>query len=83
MKRLLDYGNAYAKSSTWKDFALVKFCLCSLGIIIGCLIPEKWHKKVLTASGIIFIATYLPLIGKLIVIICAKQNDSETTENAV
>lgn len=35
MKRLLEIGNLYAKESDWKDFALVKICLCSMGILIG------------------------------------------------
>ena len=27
MYKLFDFGNRYARESTWKDFALVKFCL--------------------------------------------------------
>ena len=32
MKKLFDLGNRYARESTWKDFALVKLCLFSMGM---------------------------------------------------
>ena len=32
MDKLFDFGNRYARESTWKDFALVKFCLFSMGL---------------------------------------------------
>ena len=35
MRKLLDIGNRYAKESTWKDFALVKFCLFAMGLAAG------------------------------------------------
>ena len=37
MRKLLDIGNRYAKESTWKDFALVKFCLFAMGLAAGTL----------------------------------------------
>ena len=41
MRKLLNYGNEFAKQSTWKDFALLKFCLFSMGAIWGMTIPKK------------------------------------------
>ncbi len=35
MNKLFELGNQYVKESDWKDLALVKFCLCAMGIIIG------------------------------------------------
>ena len=40
MKKLLELGNDYAANSDWTDFALAKFCLCAMGILIGIGIPE-------------------------------------------
>ena len=40
MKRLFEYANEYVAQCTWKELALVKVCLCSLGIIIGLLLPS-------------------------------------------
>ncbi len=45
MNKLLDFGNRYARESTWKDFALVKFCLFSMGLTAGTQISDKHKKK--------------------------------------
>ena len=50
MKRLFELGNQYVRESDWKDLALVKFCLCAMGIMIGTQIPTK-HKKVVVAGA--------------------------------
>ena len=62
MKKLLDIGNRYAKESTWKDFALVKFCLFSMGVVVGTQIPDKHKKKAIRAAACVFISTYVPLL---------------------
>ena len=65
MFKFQDLGNRYAKESTWKDFALVKFCLFSMGLIVGALVPQKQKKKVIGASACVFLATYIPLMAKV------------------
>lgn len=64
MKNLFDAADQYAKESIWKDFALLKCCLCAMGIVIGASVPAK-HKPVLTsiAAGAV-VATYIPLMTK-------------------
>jgi hypothetical protein len=64
-RRLLDFGNEYARKSTWKDFALVKFCLFSMGLAAGTAVPKKHRKKALAASGAVFALTYIPLMYKV------------------
>ena len=66
MKKLLAFGNRYAKQSTWKDFALVKLCLFSMGLVVGTLVSEQVKKAVIGVSICIFAATYIPLIVKMI-----------------
>lgn len=65
MNKLLDFGNRYAKESTWKDFALVKFCLFSMGLAAGTQISDKNKKKVIGAAACVFAATYIPLMTKV------------------
>lgn len=65
MKNLFELGNQYAKESDWKDFALLKFCLCAMGIIIGTQVSPKYKKIVVRASAGVFIATYIPLMAKV------------------
>ncbi len=64
MKKLLDYADMFAKQSSWKDFALVKFCLCAIGVIIGVLLPKTVMLPVLIIAATVFILTYIPLMIK-------------------
>jgi len=69
MQKFLNYGDEFLKKSTWKDFALIKFCLLAMGIIVGMVIPKKAHKPVESIAILVFIATYIPLMLKLFRII--------------
>ena len=76
MKALLEFGNRYAKQSTWKDFALTKFCLFSMGLAAGMYVPEKHRKTALTAAGCLFAATYIPLMTKVCRLLLGQRSDS-------
>ena len=65
MKKLLEFGNRYAGESTWKDFAMVKFCLFSMGLIAGIFVPEKHKKAAIGGAAAVFAATYIPLMTKV------------------
>ncbi len=73
MKRLFDYANAYAKQCSWKDFALIKFCLCAIGIIIGVLLPKTVMKPALIIAGVVFVITYIPLMVKFVKLIFREK----------
>ena len=75
MKELLELGNRYAAQSDWTDFALTKFCLCAIGVMIGANIPAKNRKLAMAAAGGVFAATYIPLMKKVFVI--AKEMIAE------
>ena len=66
MKNLLAFGDRYAKQSTWKDFALVKLCLFSMGLVVGTLVSEQYKRAVIIVAICVFAATYIPLIVKMI-----------------
>lgn len=65
MRKLLDFGNRYAKESTWKDFALVKFCLFAMGLAAGTQVPDKYKKAAVGAAAGVFAVTYVPLMTKV------------------
>lgn len=65
MKSLFDYADKYLKRSDWKDLALIKFCLFSMGILAGTWIPEKKKDIARIIAAIVFTATYIPLMAKL------------------
>ena len=73
MKKLFEYANIYAKQSTWKDFALVKFCLCAIGVIIGVLLPESIRTYALIIAGMVFLITYIPLMVDFIKVILRES----------
>ena len=77
MKSLFYYANNYIKQSDWKDIAMLKFCLCAIGIIIGCKVPKKYKEPVILGSFIVFILTYIPLMKKFF---CVIANESENYE---
>jgi len=64
-RAFLDLGDNYAKESSWKDFALTKFCLFSMGLIAGTQVPEKYKKPVIGAAASVFAITYVPLMAKV------------------
>ena len=83
MKRLLELGNQYVRESDWKDLALVKFCLCAVGIMIGIQIPTK-HKKVVVAGALgVFVVTYIPLMTKLFMIAVRRREDAMLYERDI
>ena len=69
MKKLLDLADQYIAESDWKVITILKFCLLSLGILIGMTVPKKYKKPVQYGCLFIFVVTYVPLIGKLVKLI--------------
>lgn len=74
MKKLFEYGDEYAQESTWRDFALLKFCLAALGTAMGLCAPKKWKTPALIASIAVFVGTLIPLMVKFVRIILRGRN---------
>ena len=49
MRPLFDAADRYLKACTWKDMALLKFCLFGMGLLVGALLPKKQSRA---AAGI-------------------------------
>ena len=69
MEKLFRYANQYVEESDWKDMALLKLCLCAMGIIIGTHIAPKCKKSVTGVAAGVFVATYIPMMTKFVKII--------------
>jgi len=63
--KLFDIANQYCRESTWKTLAAIKFCLFSMGVIVGTLLPQSIKAAVIAVCAVVFAATYLPLMLKL------------------
>jgi hypothetical protein len=75
MRKLLDFGNRYAKESSWKDFALVKFCVFAMGLAAGTQVPDKHKKAAVGISVCVFAATYIPLMVKVFRIVVDTEKN--------
>lgn len=73
MERLFNKANKYLETCDWKDITLVKFCLFSMGILVGTQITCKQKKTVNIIATIVFIITYIPLMRKFIPILLEKE----------
>ncbi|MEY8353547.1 permease of phosphate ABC transporter [Lachnospiraceae bacterium 54-53] len=72
MKNFMDCADAYVRKCDVKDFALLKICLCAVGIMIGLSIPEKKKKLPLAAAGVVFVFSYILLMAGFIKI-CMEE----------
>ena len=63
MKILFDAADVYLKQSNWKDLALVKFCLFSMGLLCGLIAKKKNSKGLALGAFAVFITTYVALMA--------------------
>lgn len=63
MKRIFDCADRYVQSRDWKMIALLKFCLCSIGALLGLAVPGKHKKNAGCFAAGVFLATYIPLMA--------------------
>ncbi|WP_349947612.1 permease of phosphate ABC transporter [Lacrimispora sp. BS-2] len=66
MKGMCDCADAFVQKCSIKDFALLKICLCAVGVMVGLLIPEKKRKMPLMAAGLVFVFSYILLMAKFV-----------------
>lgn len=64
--KLFDAADLYLKQSTWKTIAALKFCLLSLGMIVGLLLPQSCKLLIIAVCAAVFLITYIPLMHRLI-----------------
>lgn len=73
MNKLFEKANQYLQESDWQDLALVKFCLCAMGILLGLAVPEKQKKSAASAAAGVFGVTYILLMAKFGEILLRKE----------
>ena len=73
MKKLFDAANRYLETSDWKTIAVLKFCLISLGMMIGMGIRKEGKKPVFLGAASVFTVTYIPLMVKFYKVFTDKE----------
>ena len=76
MKRIFASADEFVRESDWKDLAVLKFCLLSLGLLAGMQIAERCKKGVRIAASIVFTLTYIPLMVKYLRSLIGKGEDA-------
>ena len=75
MKRLFQSAELFLADSTWKDMALVKFCLFSLGLLAGLGVSARKKRPAAIVAVLVFLATYIPLMAKFLPILLYCRED--------
>ena len=76
MKRIFASADEFVRESDWKDLAVLKFCLLSLGLLAGMQIAERCKKGVRIAASVVFTLTYIPLMVKYLKILIGKSEET-------
>ena len=71
---LMQRADRYAAQSTWKDFALVKFCLASIGVLIGLSVPPRRRKEAGILAALVFLPTYVLLMKDFLPFLTARED---------
>ena len=80
MKWLFDAADRFCEQCNWKDFALVKLCLCAIGVIIGVLLPVAAKTNAFWIALLVFIVTYIVLMTRFFRVLFVKDSDTNETE---
>lgn len=75
--KLFTYADRYLKQSNWKDMALLKFCLCAMGVLIGLAVPRSRRRQFAFGALVVFVTTYLPLMGKFAHVVVQARREEE------
>lgn len=75
MKKLIAAGNLYLKKIELTDIALIKLCVGAIGVLVGLGAAKKHKRTAGLLAGVLFVATYIPLMGKLIRVLVDSEED--------
>ena len=79
MRIIFELGDQQAKEGSWKDFPLLKLCLCAMGIVIGTKAAPKHKETIAGISMAVFIVTYIPLMTKVFKIILRERSEARAS----
>lgn len=76
MKKILGLADLFLERSDWRDLALVKLCLFSVGIIAGFYIPTRHKKVALISAMTCFTVTFVLCMVRFASVIFEKPAHS-------
>ncbi len=75
MKKLFSAADRYLRACDWRDIAVLKFCLCALGVLVGLAVPSQKKKPAAKIAGLVFAVTYVPLLVKFLFALRGKEDN--------
>lgn len=81
MNRLFESANRYLQACSWRDLALLKFCLCAMGVLLGVALPAKQKKPAAWIAAAVFVATYVPLMRRFLPFLTPSKLPGEKESN--
>ena len=66
MRKLVDAVNLCLKDCSWEDMVLLKSCACAVGVLVGLAMPWKKKWSVAWIASLVFVLSYVPLMGKFL-----------------
>ena len=79
-QHVVDATDEYAQQSKWTDFALLKICLASAGVMIGLSTPRQKKKSVFFGAALVYTATSIPLMMKFIPMLTEQFDAPHVTQ---
>ena len=79
--KFFSWANAYCRKSSWKDLALIKFCLCAAGVLVGLCVPPEKRKKAALGALLVFLITSVPLMLRFFQVVKEEQAAEEEDED--
>lgn len=77
MNKLTAAGDRYLKTCTWRDMALLKCCLCAIGVLIGLALPARRKRAAAWVASIVLASTYVPLVGRFLPFLLGERTPIE------
>lgn len=74
MKKFFALADQYIQESDWRMLAALKFCLFSMGVLVGSCLTAKAKTPVRILCGLVFWVTYIPLMTKFLRIAARSWN---------
>lgn len=73
MKKFIKRCHEYINNMKLYDFALLKFCLISLGMMLGLFVKDKYKKPCFFASFTVFMASYVHIMTEFLEAVFKKD----------
>ena len=77
MNGLFTAADRYLRRCKWWDIALLKVCLCALGVLIGLAVPGQRKRTAAWTASAVFVVTYIPLMAGFLQDLLGRQTPIE------